>query len=116
MSEPDALYVLLAPEGQLCGNGQLRESIDERRARRGNDYPMWYLPPQLVQKFELHDNPDFEAVIAADPSAIAWLKLRFGGERKTAKIDADELWECAGKPPERDVRRDIALEKKNQEK
>ena len=111
MSEQEALSVLLAPAGQLCGNGQLRESINERRARRGSDYPMWYLTPELVQKFNLHENPNFEAVVAEDPSAIAWLKLRFGGERKTAKIDVTQLWEHAGLPPEPDLRRDIGLNK-----
>ena len=112
MPDSEDLHVLLAPAGQLCGNGQLRESIYERRARRGGDYPMWYLSPDLVQKFNLHENPKFEAVIAKDSSAIAWLKLRFGGERKTAKIEVDQLWELAGDPPEPDIRRDIGLKKK----
>tara|TARA_Y100001968_G_C19354202_1_gene716305 strand:+ start:18 stop:368 length:351 start_codon:yes stop_codon:yes gene_type:complete len=112
MSDIEELYVLLAPAGQLCGNGQLRESIDERRARRGNDYKMWYLSPELVQKFKLHENPKFEAVVAADSSAIAWLKLRFGGERTTKNIDINQLWEHASAPPEKDKRRDIGLKKK----
>lgn len=111
MANTNELYVLLAPAGQLCGNGQLRESIYERRARRGSDYQMWYLSPTLVEKFELHENPNFEAVVAADSSAIAWLKLRFGGERKTASLDIDELWEHAGDPPQPDKRRDIGLKK-----
>ena len=110
MSEEESLlHVLLAPAGQLCGNGQLRESFDERRARRGSDYPMWYLSPELVQKFQLHEDSNFEAVVAADSSSIAWLQLRFGGERKTAQIQTSELWEHAGNPPSRDVRRDIGL-------
>ena len=108
---PKELHVLLAPEGQLCGNGQLRESINERRARRGDNYPMWYLSPSLVQKFKLHENPSYEAVIAEDSSAIAWLKLRFGGERSTAIISEDLLWEFAGEPPAPDKRRDIGLKK-----
>ena len=37
MSEPQALYALLAPSGQLTGNGQLRETVSERRNRKGND-------------------------------------------------------------------------------
>ncbi|WP_320665024.1 hypothetical protein [Prochlorococcus sp. MIT 1223] len=114
MSEPEALYVLLAPAGQLCGNGQLRESIYERRARRGEDYPMWYLTPELVQKFNLYENSNYEAVIAKDSSAIAWLKLRFGGERTTTQIDIDELWKHASSPPEPDLRRDIGLKKNKQ--
>ena len=113
MAEKEDLHVLLAPAGQLCGNGQLRESIYERRARRGADYPMWYLSPELVQKFRLDDNPNFEAVVAKDSSAIAWLKLRFGGERKTAQLEIDSLWELAGELPEPDLRRDIGLKKKN---
>ena len=111
MAEKEDLHVLLAPAGQLCGNGQLRESIYERRARRGADYPMWYLSPELVQKFNLHENPGFEAVVAKDPSSIAWLKLRFGGERKTAQIKITDLWEFAGAPPAPDKRRDITLRK-----
>tara|TARA_Y100001968_G_scaffold125129_1_gene114113 strand:+ start:936 stop:1268 length:333 start_codon:yes stop_codon:yes gene_type:complete len=109
MPEPEELHVLLAPSGQLCGNGQLRESIHERRARKGSDYPMWYLSPELVQKFTLHENPTFEAVVAKDPSAIAWLKLRFGGERKTAMLEISQLWEYASSPPDPDIRRDIGL-------
>tara|TARA_Y100001968_G_scaffold297588_1_gene306808 strand:- start:4840 stop:5184 length:345 start_codon:yes stop_codon:yes gene_type:complete len=113
MPNSEDLHVLLAPAGQLCGNGQLRESIYERRARRGSDYPMWYLSPELVQKFSLHENSSYEAVVAQDSSSIAWLKLRFGGERKIVQIDTDMLWEFAGDPPEPDERRDIGLNKKN---
>ena len=111
MSEPEQLYVLLAPEGQLCGNGQLRESIDERRARRGADYKMWYLPPELVQKFGLDEDPRIEAVVAADSSSIAWLKLRFGGERKTAELDISQLWEHASAPPKKEKGKDIGRKK-----
>ena len=50
MSETQALYVLLAPTGQLTGNGQLRETIRERRKRNGDDVAFWYLSPELVQK------------------------------------------------------------------
>tara|TARA_Y100001968_G_scaffold251771_1_gene237024 strand:- start:9521 stop:9865 length:345 start_codon:yes stop_codon:yes gene_type:complete len=111
MTDSEELHVLLAPAGQLCGNGQLRESINERRARRGDDYPMWYLSPELVQKFNLHEDLTYEAVVAKDSSAIAWLKLRFGGERKTTQIQIDQLWEFARNPPDPDSRRDIGLKK-----
>ena len=107
MSEQKALYVLLAPDGQLRGNGQLRESIHERRARRGQDYPMWYLSPAMVKKFNLSNDSGIEAVVAEDSSAIAWLKLRFGGERTTASLDPEELWEFASEPPDPDNRRDL---------
>ena len=109
MSELEDLHVLFAPAGQLCGNGQLRESIHERRERKGADYPMWYLSPDLVQKFQLHENPNFEAVVAKDSSAIAWLRLRFGGERKSASLEISQLWEYASSPPDPDIRRDIGL-------
>ena len=114
MSEQkESLHVLLAPEGQLCGNGQLRESINERRSRRGENYPMWYLTPSMVEKFNLSSRIGMEAVVAEDPSAIAWLKLRFGGERTTASLDIDDLWENASEPPEPDLRRDIGLNRNN---
>ncbi len=113
MSEPQALHVLLAPEGQLCGNGQLRESIHERRSRKGNDYPMWYLTPEKVKKLNLTDESGVEAVIAEDSSTIAWLKLRFGGKRTTTNINKDQLWEIAPEPPEPDKRRDIGIKRKN---
>ena len=53
MSEPKALYVLLAPIGQLTGNGQLRETVKEPRKKKGEEVSFWYLSPELVQKFNL---------------------------------------------------------------
>ncbi len=113
MSEPKALNVLIAPAGQLCGNGQLRESMNERRSRRGQDYPMWYLNSELVEQFKLKDKAGYEAVIAEDPATIAWLKLRFGGERLIVTLDTNQLWEHASEPPAPDIRRDIGLKKIN---
>ena len=92
MSEPKTLNVLLAPEGQLQGNGQLRESFHERRDRRGADYPMWYLNSSLVSKFNITEKKGYEAVVAEDPTTIAWLKLRFGGEKLSKELNIDELW------------------------
>ena len=66
MSETQALNVLLAPEGQLQGNGQLRESFHERRARKGEDYPMWFLNSSLVNKFNIAVEDGYEAVVAED--------------------------------------------------
>ena len=80
MSESKTLNVLIAPEGQLQGNGQLRESFHERRDRRGADYPMWFLNSSLVSKFNITEKEGYEAVVAEDATTIAWLKLRFGGE------------------------------------
>ena len=111
MSETKALNVLIAPEGQLQGNGQLRESFNERRDRRGADYPMWFLNSSLVSKFKITDKDGYEAVVAEDPTTIAWLKLRFGGEKLSKKFNIDELWEHAGLPPEPPEIKDIAIQK-----
>ena len=52
MSGKKPFYVLIAPIGQLCGNGQLRETISERRNRKGDDVPFWYLSPALLKRFD----------------------------------------------------------------
>ncbi len=109
MSELKSVSVLLAPLGQLSGDGQLLESFRERRDRRGADYPMWYLSPQQVQQFNLSTKDNFEAVVAEESLAIAWLKLRFGGERSEATLDKNLLWELAGEAPPAPQRRDIGL-------
>ena len=108
MSETKTLNVLLAPEGQLQGNGQLRESFHERRARKGEDYPMWFLNSSLVSKFNITEEQGFEAVVAEDSTTIAWLKLRFGGEKLTKALDIEELWKFASQPPDPPERRDIS--------
>ena len=110
MSETKALNVLLAPEGQLQGNGQLRESFHERRDRKGSDYPMWFLNSSLVNKFNISDKEGYEAVVAEESSTIAWLKLRFGGEKFTKTLDIEELWEHASLPPEPPEIKDISTQ------
>mgnify|MGYP001185815690 CR=1 FL=1 len=112
MAELKALSVLIAPEGQLSGDGQLLESFRERRDRRGDDYPMWYLTPSLVEKFSLPSaDKSSEAVVAEDPKAIAWLKLRFGGEKFVIEIDSELLKEIAiGYPPSPELR-DLRIKK-----
>ena len=111
MSDSKTLNVLLAPEGQLKGNGQLRESFHERRARRGADYPMWYLNSSLVLKFNISEKEGYEAVVAEDSTTIAWLKLRFGGERFTKPLDIEQLWQHASLPPEPPDIKDISIQK-----
>ena len=111
MSELKALNVLIAPVGQLQGNGQLRESFHERRDRRGSDYPMWYLNSELVSRFNISDKDGYEAVVAEDPSTIAWLKLRFGGEKLSKELNIDELWEYASLPPDPPEIKNIAIKK-----
>ena len=108
MTEPQALYILFAPLGQLSGNGQLRETIRERRSRIGEDVSFWYLSPDLIEKFKLPGSGG-EAVIAEDLTAINWLKLRFGGESRNIQLDIDKLREHAkGLPPGPNVR-DISV-------
>ncbi len=107
MSEPQDLSVLIAPIGQLSGNGQLRETIRERRRRIGDDVPFWYLPPDLVEKFNL-PGIGVEAVVAKDPKAIAWLKLRFGGNSQITSLDVDQLKEHAMQLPPAPTVRDIS--------
>ena len=111
MPETKALNVLIAPEGQLQGNGQLRESFHERRERRGADYPMWFLNSSLVIKFNITEKNGYEAVVAEESSTIAWLKLRFGGEKLTKTLNIDELWEHASTPPEPPEIKDISIQK-----
>ena len=98
--------LLLAPLGQLSGDGQLRELIQERRGHfdfaahgapsgttscaeigreRGHDSGgesdgagLWYLPPFLLVSLGL-GNRDQEGIVALNPGVITWLQLRFGG-------------------------------------
>ncbi len=99
MSETKDLYVLLAPAGQLSGNGQLRETVKEQRNRKGDEVPFWYLSPELVKRFGL-PGQDLEAIVAEESSSINWLKLRFGGESCTSQFDIDQLrQEAKGLPP-----------------
>ena len=107
MSETKALFALLAPVGQLSANGQLRETVLERRKRQGEDVPFWYLSPELVKQFDL-PGKDVEAVVAAETTSINWLKLRFGGESYTAQFDVDQLREHAMALPPGPIDRDIS--------
>ncbi len=111
MAETKILNVLLAPNGQLSGHGQLRESMSERRTRLGDDYPMWYLNSSLVKEFKVSEIEGMEAVIAEDKSTISWLKLRFGGERFTKSFAPEELWEKACFLPDPAEKIDISFKK-----
>ena len=108
MTELKALHLLLAPAGQLTANGQLRETIEERRNRKGEDVPFWYLSPDLVVKFDLSTS-GMEAVIAEDHTAITWLKLRFGGEASIVQMDLEQLREFAMELPPAPVVRDLSV-------
>ena len=107
MSELKAVYALVAPRGQLSGNGQLRETVSERRSRLGEDVAFWYLPPPLVEKYNLSGSV-MEGVIPEDRTAINWLQLRFGGQSSTIQVDLEELRECASGLPPAPIVRDIS--------
>jgi len=98
MSQLKQLSVLLAPFGQLSGDGQLRESFNERRDRKGKDFPLWFLTREMVIELDLA-GPGYEAVIADDPTVVNWLQLRFGGEILTAELSIDHLNENANDLP-----------------
>ena len=97
------LAVLLAPPGQLSGDGQLRELMQERRERLGPEVELWYLPPAQVLKLGLNGGQRElrEAVVAGDPAVITWLRLRFGGENDTAFLAPTLLDEQAAELPPR---------------
>ncbi|WP_320674606.1 hypothetical protein [Prochlorococcus sp. MIT 1341] len=107
MSEPDVVYVLIAPVGQLSANGQLRETVKERRNRQGDDVAFWYLSPELVKQFQLSVK-DVEGVVATELTAINWLKLRLGGECFNAQLDIEKLRALATELPPPPITRDIA--------
>ncbi|WP_269622900.1 hypothetical protein [Prochlorococcus marinus] len=108
MPDPIPQYILIAPVGQLCGNGQLRETISERRNRQGNDVPFWYLSSDLVQKFNISTS-NFEAVVSDQKTAIIWLQLRFGGEIINKKLDLHQLRQSAMELPPAAAHRDISI-------
>ncbi len=112
MSHPltSDLHVLLAPAGQLSGDGQLRELIAERRDRCGVTGPIWYLAPQQVAALRLapaatREAPQ-EAVVTTSASVLTWLQLRFGGHATRAafapgwlQAEAQALPQGAPLPP-----------------
>jgi hypothetical protein len=72
------LRLLVAPLGQLSGDGQLRELIQERRGHAASSHGgLWYLSPALMHELGLSSGQ--EGLAIAEPSAAAWLQLRFGG-------------------------------------
>ena len=107
MNEKTPLYVLSAPAGQLCGNGQLRETICERRNRKGNAVAFWYLSPDLIKLFNISQS-DIEAVVAEDQTAINWLQLRFGGNISQMELNLDDLKNKAMDLPPAAIGRDIS--------
>ena len=72
---------------------------------------MWFLNSSLVSKFNITEKEGYEAVVAEDATTIAWLKLRFGGEKLSKTLNIAELWQHASLPPEPPEIKDIAIQK-----
>ncbi len=91
-----ALQLLMAPCGQLSGDGQLRELMQERRRHLGSaSGGLWYLPPALTGELTLPAGGPQEALAIADPSAAVWLQLRFGGSLHNSDLSSAWLHEKA---------------------
>ena len=90
MTGLNTYFVLLASSGQLSGDGQLRESFNERRDRKSKDFPLWYLSCNACEKL-IFSGSGCEAVVAKDRKIITWLQLRFGGVAKTVELSTEQL-------------------------
>ncbi|MCP9838767.1 hypothetical protein KBY84_14790 [Cyanobium sp. N.Huapi 1H5] len=107
---------LVAPLGQLSGDGQLRELIEERRQRKGADVELWYLGEDLVEELRLAQafrhppakdqdggcpQGPIEAIVAGDAAVVTWLELRFGGCAGSLALPTGWLQERAAALPPR---------------
>jgi hypothetical protein len=98
--------LLLAPTGQLSGDGQLRELFQERRERHAGQGDLWYLSAPVVRVLG-QGAAGHEAVVAVDPAVITWLQLRFGGIRRTVVLNTALLEERADALPPAAPRRPL---------
>lgn len=120
-STSQRFQLLLAPAGQLSGDGQLRELMLERRSRAGHPAhgaradatsSIWFLPPVLLQELKLNNGGSAqgiqEGLITEDPAVHVWLQLRFGGRSAStaelaqlaAKLERSWLeQQASGLPP-----------------
>ncbi len=94
-----SVYALIAPVGQLTGNGQLRESIQERRRIYEKEACFWYLSNKLVDQFDFAMKEGLEAVVAEELSVVVWQQLRFGGKIVSVNLDIKDLNEHANQLP-----------------
>lgn len=92
-----AMQVLLAPQGLLSGDGQLRELIQERRNHLGDNADIWYLPSVLTGTLAHSD--EWEGLAICDAGTAAWLHLRLGGELTTVNLSRTWLDQEALKLP-----------------
>ena len=102
------MHALLAPVGQLTGNGQLRESIQERRHIYKTEARFWYLSNELVDQFDLAMEEGLEAVVAEELSVAVWQQLRFGGKIVSVNLDIKDLNEHASQLPPTPLQAKIA--------
>lgn len=121
-STSQRFQLLLAPAGQLSGDGQLRELMLERRSRASHPADgaradatssIWFLPPVLLQELKLNNGGGGaqgiqEGLITEDPAVHVWLQLRFGGRSAStaelaqlaAKLERSWLaQQASGLPP-----------------
>lgn len=104
------LHLLLAPLGQLSGDGQLLELFKERRERQGHGN-LWYLTPSALTNAGLESgDPLHEGVACEDGGVITWLQLRFGGTQRTFVPTAhqQERWASQRPPAAASVPLDVA--------
>lgn len=88
------LQLLKAPSGQLSGDGQLRELMQERRRHLNTaNGGLWYLSPAMLQSLGHLDGQ--EGLVIADPAAATWLQLRFGGQLSPLALSLASLDQLA---------------------
>jgi hypothetical protein len=85
-----SVHLLFAPTGQLSGDGQLRELMNEQRSHvQSDDGGIWYLSPeQTSNQLGSHNK---EALAIKEPSKALWLQLRFGGQLDTVLLNSHWL-------------------------
>ena len=99
-----SLQLLVAPDGQLSADGQLRELMLERRrkvppgaAPHDSSGGLWFLPEPLCH--QLLGRAGVEALVLQASSTAIWLQLRFGGQLRAIQLPADWLLEQAMRLP-----------------
>ena len=86
-----SFQLLVAQLPQLSGDGQLRELMQERRRHLSSaSGGLWYVSPHVLMQLGL-GGASLEAIVIADPEAVHWLQLRFGGTVRTVNLSEDRL-------------------------
>lgn len=88
------LQLLLAPAGELSGDGQLRELMrEQRRHSVDGSGGIWYLPAHHCR--HLLRRQGVEGVVLLERGTAVWLQLRFGGTLQPVHLPAAWLSERA---------------------